>query len=149
MDTIQKEQIEILTTLTRYCNDSHSGYSDLADRIEDDELETIFNRLGQQRKLFAEELNLEIIALGGDRVTDGSTEGFIHNSWLKIKSLVGRNENDKLIKTSLDGEEFIANRYAENLTNKSLPSFLREKLIKQYSFIKGAHTQIQSFSSAA
>jgi uncharacterized protein (TIGR02284 family) len=147
MKTIQEEQTSILIALAKYCNDGYSGYSEIAEKTTNNELKTIFNRLSQQRKLFAEELNSEILALGGERIESGSTEGNLHHLWLNIKALFTSNDLQGLIEAAKTGEEFIEERYAENITNEKLPSFLREKLIKQHSLIVGAYSQLTEFEA--
>lgn len=149
MPTLQQEQIEVLTILTQYCNDGYNGYSEIAEKTNNAELTTIFYRLSQQRKLFAEELNTEIIALGGDRIDTGSMEGNLHQLWIKIKALFTLNNISGIIETAKTGEEFIQERYAENLSNKDIPSFVREKLIQQHSMINGAFLQLEEFEKAA
>ena len=145
MDTTQEKQIEILSELVSHCNDGHDGYSDLADKTDREDLQTIFYRLAQQRRGFAEELNGEIIALGGERVTSGSGEGNLHQLWLNLKAMVTGNDTKALIETAKTGEEHVYEQYQKNITNKNIPSFLREKLVKHHSLIKGAHDQLNAF----
>lgn len=147
MDAANKKQLEILDELTRYCNDGAEGYFELAEKVEQEDLRTIFYRLSQQRRDFAEELNSEIIALGGHRVETGSTEGNLHQFWLNLKSMLVGNNTKQLIETAKTGEEHVYEAYQKYITNNLIPSFLRNKLVKQHDMIKGVYHQIDELIS--
>jgi uncharacterized protein (TIGR02284 family) len=146
MDKIQEEQTKILNELIQVCHDGSIGYSEAAKDVEDDELQTIFNRFSQQRKMYAEELKNEVLTLGGDPVNNRSTEGYLHHQWLKIKSLVASGDTESLIDACKTGEQYAAEVYSSHVADANLPSFLREKVIKQYEMIKGAIQQIEDLT---
>ena len=144
MENTAQEQIELIKPLVNICNDGFSGYAALANEVEDEELKTIFLRLSQQRKQFAEELNKELLVLGAEKVDSGTLKGELHQAWIKIKSLFTSNDEEALIEACLTAEYYAAKQYKDKLTDTKLSSNLRDIVEKHHMMIEGAHKQLSS-----
>lgn len=139
-------QIKLITPLVEVCNDGAVGYADLAKNLEKEDLKTLFYRFSQQRKLYAEELNNEILVLGGEVIKTGSVEGKMHQAWLKIKSFFNSDDDEALIEACLIAEEYAAKTYSDRIMDADLSAHLREVITKQHSMIEGAHQQLSSLA---
>ena len=146
MENTAQEQIKLIKPLINICNDGNSGYAELANEVKDEELKTIFNRFSQQRKLFAEELNKELLVLGAEKVDSGTFKGDIHQAWLKIKSIFTSNDEEALIDACLTAEYYAAKQYKDRLTEPNLSSNLRDIIENQHTMIEGAHEQLSSLA---
>jgi uncharacterized protein (TIGR02284 family) len=145
MDEKAKKQVDTLNDLIQICNDGACGYEEAAEDISNKEIKTIFNRLSQQRRGFAEELKNEVNSLGGEPTSRRNVEGFLHNNWLKVKSLIASNDDEMVIKTCKTGEEYAVEQYSKHISESSIPSYLRDKIVKQHDMIKGACEQLEGF----
>lgn len=142
MEIPQKESLEKLRAIVKYCNNGFAGYAEIAKKTNSVELKKIFNTLSRQRKSFAEQLNSEIIMSGGKRVTNGSTEGRMHQLWLNLNAYFSNNDLSKMTKVAIEGEQFILDRLTESLTDKNIPSYIREILIEQHAMVNSAHSTL-------
>lgn len=141
-DTLKKH----LTNIIEICTDSYKGYETAAKNINESSLQTIFNRLAQQRKLFVEELKNEALIAGFEVNESGSVAGFFHRTWLSTKAAFSFNNIESVIDSSLTGEKEAIEVY-NNSIRQDMPSNINEKLIAQLDLIKGAVNQLSSFKS--
>lgn len=131
-ENISKMQLALDT-----CIDGHLGYATAAKNLEDSELKTLFNRLSQQRKLFAEELKADARDFGLDLKSDGTITGFFHRNWIEVKNFFSSSENEVVIESAINGEKEAAARYEELISYK-LPGVLNTRLEKQMELIKAS-----------
>ena len=142
MEEVKKNLEHIL----EICEDGSKGYETAANNVDNIELKTIFNRLSQQRKLFAEELKNEARIQGMDLSDSGSVKGFFHRTWLSTKATFSFNNEESVIESSLTGEEKAVEVYEENLTYE-IPQNLKTMLEDQMRMIKGSIHQLNQFKS--
>jgi uncharacterized protein (TIGR02284 family) len=140
---INKEQLERITEI---CQDGFLGYQHAASHLENGELKTIFNRLAQQRKLFAEELKKDARTLGAHLDDTESTRGYFHRAWIDVKDFFSTSENSAVIVASLTGEEKAKEVYQDVLKDDTLPAFIKERLETQLKFINTAIMQLQELN---
>lgn len=127
------------------CRDGADGYHRAAEKVDNPEIKTIFNRLSQQRKGFVEELVNESRKLGYEPSETGTVKGFFHRNWLDLKGSVSGHSIEAVVKTARTGEKEAIETYNEALDDKEIPTFLREKLREQHDLIQGALTQLGEF----
>lgn len=140
MEDLQKH----LENIVQICEDGRLGYHAAAERVDDEGLQTIFNRLSQQRKLFIEDLKNEARILGFELEEVGTVSGFFHRTWLSTKATFSFDNTETVIDSSITGEKEALEVYSENMP-QDLPQNIKEKLDNQLSLIKGAVHQLSTF----
>lgn len=127
------------------CRDGAEGYNRAAERIDNSEISTIFRRLSQQRKLFAEELKNDARDLGVEINDMGTFKGFFHRNWLDLKSKVTNDDINTIVKTAKTGEHKAVDTYDEAINDEQMPDYIKDKLKEQRQFIQGAIGQLEAF----
>lgn len=145
MESNQERVIENMNELLKLCNDGAQGYNNAAEGVENTELKTIFHRLSQQRKGFAEDLKAEIRSMGGDIDDSRDVEGIVHNTWVKIKAAITANDTESIIEACKTGEEYAFKKYEELLKDNELPENIKNMLSEQHQLIRGAYLQLEQF----
>lgn len=140
---INKNQLERITEI---CQDGYLGYQNAASHLENGELKTIFNRLAQQRKLFAEELKEDARSLGFQLDDSESVRGYFHRAWIDVKDFFSTSENAAVIETSLTGEEKAKEVYEDVLKDETLPDFIKDRLETQLKFINTVTMQLNEMN---
>ena len=138
----KKKLAEDMQKILDICKDGAEGYEKAAEKIEYNDLKTLFLRLSQQRKLFIEQIKDEVLKLGIELNTDGTIKGFFHRAWLGAKATLGTTTNENVIEESMNGEQAAIETYNKVLTDPALPSYLHETLAEQHFFIKTAIKQL-------
>lgn len=127
------------------CHDGAQGYEHAANRIDNTEISTIFRRLSQQRKLFAEELKNDARDLGFEFDESGTVKGFFHRNWLDLKSIVSKDDLSTVVDTAKTGEHEAVDTYDEAINNEEVPEYIKDKLKEQRQMVQGAIKQLESF----
>lgn len=127
------------------CHDGAEGYEHAAGRVENKEISTIFRRLSQQRKLFAEELKSDARDLGLEFEENGTVKGFFHRNWLDLKSMVSKHDISTIVDTAKTGEHKAVDTYDEAINDEEVPEYIKDKLKEQRGMIQGAIKQLESF----
>jgi len=140
-----KKIISNLEDIVNLIEDSARGYRHLAGHLENSELQTIMNRLSQQRKLFRENLENDARDMGGAISTDGTYKGYFHRTWMDIKSTVSSTEDETRIEEAIRGEKHLIEAYDKVLRTEKLPEYIIERMEEQRKLIKGAVTQLKEF----
>lgn len=143
-DKVKSELKEILDIV----EDGSKGYRHTAEKMENSELKTIFNRLSQQRKLFREELENDARDLGLDMDPAGTTAGYFHRIWIDIRSSVSSKEDEVLIEEAMRGEEKALKIYDSILRHDELPEYIQDRLGEQRKMIQGSLYQLEEFESS-
>lgn len=120
------EQLIHLKELSSLMMDSINGFKQIAETTPEKELQTFFFTCENQSLLMWEELNVEIMALGGESATKGTLKGAINHLWLRMKEVVTDDLN-KILKNIIFCEEFNLARYKEVISD-SFPQPLLNKL---------------------
>ncbi|MGK7389920.1 MAG: ferritin-like domain-containing protein [Candidatus Cyclobacteriaceae bacterium M2_1C_046] len=142
---IDKSVKKDLDNVLDICKDGAEGYKKAADAIDSSEAGTVFRRLSQQRRLFAEELKNDVREHGLDLDDSGTVKGFLHRNWMDLKSKVTGNDTSTVIETAKTGEKKALDAYDDAINNENMPDYLVEKLSGQRQMIRGAIDQLESF----
>lgn len=145
------ENAEIKNKLKEIINinvDGYKGFEKAANHMDNDEIQTIFLRLAQQRKLFSEELNnLTKKDLGFEIDSSGTVVGFFHRNWIDATSKISDKSDKSIINDALQGEDSALKVYNEVIQGNELPDYIEEKLKDQRTLIEGSRNQLHSFKS--
>ncbi len=140
-----KKIISELKDIINLNQDSANGYRHLAKHLENNELQTVMNRLSQQRKLFTENLQNDARDLGADLSEDGTYKGYFHRTWMDIRSSISSSEDEARIDEAIRGEKHLIEAYDKALRKDDLPDYINERLEEQRTMIRGAVNQLEEF----
>lgn len=132
----QKHSISVLNEVVNVMEDGNKGYKDAAEKVEDNELRTMFNLYAQQRTEFSAELQHEIRELGGEPKDTDDLKGKLHRAWVDLKAAVAGNDKNAILNECENGDT-AALKEIEEALKQDIPQFLKDKLKKQ-------HTEIQN-----
>jgi uncharacterized protein (TIGR02284 family) len=141
MNTLTLQQH--LNNIVEICEDGRQGYGVAAEKLEHTELQTLFNRLSQQRKLFVEEIKEDARNMGVEIDDTGSAIGFFHRTWLAAKATFASSTVDAVIEASLTGEKKAMEVY-NNTISEEIPEYINDRLKSQLHSIKIAIHQLNS-----
>lgn len=119
MSTYKEITSNLNEVLTRNY-DAIEGYRNAADNIGSPALKSFFNDQVAERTRFAVELSSEIVRLGEQPVSEGSTKAALHRTWMDMKSAVASNNEEAVIEECIRGEQAACAEYKE-LLHSELP----------------------------
>ena len=109
--------------------DSINGYKDAARDVENDALKRYLIDQAAARVDIGEEIHREVVLLGGKPVTEGSTMGILHRTWMNFKTNLVHDNEDEVCEECIRGEKAVGEEYDNLLEEKELSPRLREKLL--------------------
>lgn len=124
-----------LQTLTQTAIDSAEGYERAAETAKTPSLQTVLRDAGQKRRRLVDQLNAEIVRLGGDRQERGSASGSAHHIWTRISDAFGSGD-EKATERVEEGEDYIEKKFREALDDSDFTPETREVL-------RRAHAEIE------
>lgn len=132
-----------LNDLIESCKDSEEGYRVAAEKVKDADIRALFLNYSRQRAQLAAELQAQVLGIGGDPATSGTTAGAIHRGWLGLKSAVSVDNDLAVLDEAESGEDAIVKNYQHALA-KDLPTDIRELVDRQYRKVRETHDQVRS-----
>lgn len=135
------ETIDQLNHLVNTNREAESGLRDAAERVDNSELESLFNGYAKQHARFEAELLEEIKRLGGLTSNAKTTGGALRKGWLDLKSALSGHSAGAILASCESGEESAEIAYNDAvLANRSGQTHtLIDKHLQQ---IKGFHTRL-------
>ncbi|MCA1748953.1 MAG: PA2169 family four-helix-bundle protein [Parasphingopyxis sp.] len=106
-----------LQTLTDTTIDSAIGYEKAAESAESPTLKETLGKQAMQRRKLVDELNNEIVRLGGEARESQSFSGSVHHVWTKISTMFGDADASAAERVE-EGEDYIEKKFREALENK-------------------------------
>jgi uncharacterized protein (TIGR02284 family) len=138
-----KDFISWLNDLIETNKDAENGFRESADAVQNPNLRAVFNEYARQRSQFASELQNQVVRLGGDPATSGSTGGALHRGWLNIKSAITGKDDHAILEEVERGEDSAVKTYQKILA-EDLPSDLRSVAESQYRQVLEAHNRAKA-----
>lgn len=148
MNDTREEIIDQLGKLLTLSNDAEEGYKEAADNVDDNELRTLFLEQSQQRADFAQELDSEIRALGGDADNGTSLTADLHRAWINIKSTFSSNDDKAVVQECHRGDQEALNDYNAVLQETNLAASTRELLLRHKQSIDTANSTMARLAQA-
>ncbi|HLU89639.1 MAG TPA: PA2169 family four-helix-bundle protein [Cyclobacteriaceae bacterium] len=109
--------------------DAINGYKDAARDVENDALKRYLIDQAAARVDIGEEIHREIVLLGAKPVTEGSTMGILHRTWMNFKTNLTHDNEKEVCEECIRGEKAVVEEYDNLLEEKELSPRLREKLL--------------------
>lgn len=114
-----RNDVSILQTLTDTAIDSALGYETAADRASNPALKQTLQDQARRRRETIAMLNREIVRLGGEERSSGSTAGSIHRAFTSLADAFG-DSNENAAERVEEGEDYIAGKFREALDHSDL-----------------------------
>lgn len=119
-----------MNRLLELLHDSHDGYKESAEEVEDSKLKKLFIELATMRERMIKELQAILRQLGVEPEVTGSMLAAGHRLFLDLKSLVTGGDVSAIVKEINRGENFTIDRFKEALA-ADLPIELKN-LVQRY-----------------
>ncbi|GAB4019085.1 PA2169 family four-helix-bundle protein [Spirosoma sp. KCTC 42546] len=134
------EILEQLSQLLTLSHDAEKGYQEASENVDDNELKTLLLAQSRQRAEFAQELDREIRALGGEADNGTSLTADLHRAWINIKSTFSTNDDKAVVQECHRGDQEALNTYNAVLQETDLVASTRELLLRQKQSIDSANS---------
>lgn len=124
-----------LQSLTQTAVDSVKGYENAAQVAKSPGLKQTLTQAASRRQQVVEQLNQEIVRLGGQAQTGGSAMGGAHRIWTQISDAFGSGDEQAAERVE-EGEEYIAEQFRGVLDDGDLSPQTREVVRRAYDDIQ-------------
>lgn len=142
---VKETRGEILDQLNRLLTrnrDAEEGYKEAADNVKDNELKSLFLAQSHQRGEFAQEIDREIRAIGGEPDSGTSLASNLHRAWINIKSTFASNDDKATVQECHRGDQEALNDYNAVLQETDLEASTRELLLRHKQNIDTANSSM-------
>jgi uncharacterized protein (TIGR02284 family) len=143
MATKATEVANHLDHLIHICRDGAEGFSAAADKLEGSTLRPMLRELGAERQTFANELQAEVVRLGQEPATDGTTVGTVHRGWMSLREAISSNGEAAVIIECERGEDAAVDAYEETLRSELTPE-TRIIVARQAVAVKASHDRVRA-----
>lgn len=99
--------------------DSVEGYRKAAETAKSPQLKAVLTQQAQKRQSTLDALNQELVRVGGDRVTSGTTAGGLHRLWADITSLFEKGD-EAAAERAEEGEDYLVKKFEAALEERDL-----------------------------
>ena len=142
----KKETIGILNDLVEIHNDRIKGYTRAIEELKDgdQDLKAIFMAMIDESRNIRMALGQEVQALGGNMEDSTTNSGKIYRAWMDVKAVFTGHSRKTVLENCEFGEDAAQKAYRTALSEKDLPSFLRQMLTEQQQTLKASHDEIKS-----
>ncbi|MBD2701908.1 PA2169 family four-helix-bundle protein [Spirosoma sp. BT702] len=140
---VKETRGEILDQLNRLLTinqDAKEGYEKASESVEDSELKSLFLTQSAQRAEFAQELDREIRALGGEPSDNTSIAADLHRAWISIKTAFSSDDDKATVQECHRGDKEALNTYNSVLQETDLSASTRELLLRHKQSIDTANS---------
>ncbi len=136
------ETISALNELIETCKDGEKGFARAAQDASDGMLKNLFRDASSRCDISANELQAQVVALGGKPAESGSVLGAAHRGWMDLKTAVSKREDLAILEECERGEDVAKARYTSAL-RKDLTPAVRAIVEKQFQGVKANHDKIR------
>lgn len=119
--------LNTLQTLTDTTIDSAIGYEKAAEHAKSPTLTETLQRQASQRRKLVDDLNNEIVRLGGEPRNAQSFSGSVHHTWTKISTMFD-DADEAAAERVEEGEDYIEKKFREALDNTEFEPQTRQLL---------------------
>ena len=137
-----------LNTLIATLIDSIDGYQKAAADTENQRFAQMFNARAQERRGAVTALQAAVARMGGNPEDDGSTTAAIHRGWMNLKEAVVGRDDEAIVKTVEEGEDYLKNKFETVLANKDLPTEARMAVEEAWTSVRAGHDEMSALKHA-
>lgn len=125
----------ILKTLAETSFDSVAGYRKAAEMANSPQLMGILTQQAQKRQSTLDALNQELVRVGRDAVTSGTTAGGLHRLWADITSLFEKGD-EAAAERAEEGEDYLLKKFEAALKDQDIDPAARAVIEQAYLEVK-------------
>jgi len=125
-----------LNALIEKNRDAEKGFAKAADKSKAKSLMTWFSERSIERKVFIEDLKIEVASFGQDFDVSGSLAGDMHRTWMDLKTLFSADNDKAMLDEAIRGEKSALQEYNDVLGGIILPAKMEMVLKAQRSIIE-------------
>ena len=132
-----------LKQLVETSKNGELGYTTAAEHVNNTQLQSIFREYARQRARFIQQLQSEIVRLGGTAEASGSITAALHRSWIDVKSALSGGDGSAIIAACESGEASAQTTY-EKALDLAISGETRSLIEQQLRKIQEAHRHMLS-----
>jgi uncharacterized protein (TIGR02284 family) len=134
--------IDVLQDLAECSKDGEYGFRECAEQVKREDLKSIMLQRADDCRRAVQELNDQIMALGGRAEEHGSAAGAVHRGWVSVKSALSTYDDKAVLEECERGEDNAVARYRKAL-KKPLPASTKLIVERQMQGVQRNHDQIK------
>lgn len=135
--------VDVLNDLIENCKDGEYGFRSCAEHAKSAELKSVFSARADDCARGAEELQAQVMALGGKPSDSGTAAGAMHRGWVAVRGTLSTYDDHAMLAECERGEDTAVRRYREAL-DKDLPQDIRALVERQLQGAQHNHDQIKA-----
>lgn len=116
---MEEKSITLLNTLVEINNDRLLGYQAAFDDTEDADLKKLFAQFSLTSKKCKQELEAEIIKMGGTATEEAHASGNLHRAWMDLKAAVTGKSRSTILSSCEFGENAAIDTYDKALSDST------------------------------
>ncbi|MFT3682100.1 MAG: PA2169 family four-helix-bundle protein [Ferruginibacter sp.] len=142
-----KKTIEVLNDLVKINNDRVAGYEKAKERAGGMQLDIIrlFNEMIDQSHLFADRLQSEILAYGGEVEKGTTIMGKVYRAWMDLKVTFSGDDRQSILNSCELGEDAAQKAYDSALEEEDITESAISLILLQKSELRDAHDRVKKF----
>ena len=137
-----------LNTLIGTLIDSIQGYQKAAADTSNTRFAEMFNARAQERQQVLTRLQAAVARMGGNPEDDGTTAGAAHRGWMNLKEAVLGQDDETIVKTVEEGEDYLKNKFEAALETADLPAEARMAVEEAWTSVKAGHDEMSALKHA-
>lgn len=138
----------MLNTLIATLIDSVDGYQKAAADTDNARFAEMFNARAQERQAAVAKLQAAVASMGGNPEDDGTTTAAIHRSWMNLKEAVVGRDDETIVKTVEEGEDYLKEKFEAALKHTDLPVEARSAVQEAWTSVRAGHDQMSQLKHA-
>lgn len=129
--------------------DAEAGYKQAAEKVDNPQLQTFFNKRASDRYDFGHQIKNEIKSFGQEPEKGTSFTGDAHRFWMNIKSKFVSNDEEAMLEEAIRGEEAFVENYDEIINESNLPPSTQAILASQKQNVENALKNVKTLEVVA
>ncbi len=146
MLTIKEANVQPVYDLIAILEDAKKGYFSASEKIRDEVLSLLFEKLGYQRGKYSSELRNIVSQLNVPSSIDQFTLSQLHRTWMDLKTTFKFGKKETFIHACIQGEETAIKNYTKAIEQIDDENELREILERQLNEMNCVLNTIKEYS---
>jgi uncharacterized protein (TIGR02284 family) len=145
-----EKSIDVLNTLIEINNDRIEGYKTATEETEEEDLKSLFSKLGRTSKKCKAELVAEVERLGGTPDEGTKTTGKFFRVWMDVKAALTGKDRKAILDSCEYGEDVAVDTYNKVIINhpKDLNIEQQKMIGEQCHLIRADHDTVKRMRDA-
>jgi uncharacterized protein (TIGR02284 family) len=137
----ERTERAVINHLIETCLDAERGFRTAAEQVTTAELRSLFLRLAEQRRQFADALLPHALRLGGELAGEGTHAAAAHRALMRIRARVAADPEQAVVREAARGERFAVAAY-DGAVHDLLPPDTRDLVEAQEADVRAAAAQV-------